>query len=267
MLLKLMKYELKSNSKIYFLLYAALMVSGAVVRLITLAHDSISASANAALNTVTATGLVLAYCLYAVVILGVVAMTFLSILQRFYGNLLSREGYLMFTLPVKPSYHILTKLFCSFIWIVSSVAAVLMSACIVAPGDALKAFFEQLKVLISNMTGNSATILVLVIVLVLVSLVMGILTIYAAMALGNLSNRHKVLSSFGAYMAIYFAIQVILVIIILLIRLVMPDIFDRFETVDAIIALLSVIIAAEFALSIAFFVMTNHLLSKRLNLT
>ena len=39
---------------------------------------------------------------YFALIVATIAMTFVIIIQRFYKNLLGDEGYLMFTLPVKP---------------------------------------------------------------------------------------------------------------------------------------------------------------------
>ena len=50
-----------------------------------------------------------------------------QILQRFYKNLLSGEGYLMHTLPVRPWQHIASKLIAAVVWTVLSFFVVCVS--------------------------------------------------------------------------------------------------------------------------------------------
>ena len=62
---------------------------------------------------------------YVITLIGIFVATMLITIQRFYKSLLGDEGYLMFTLPVRPWQLITSKLIVSALWsIVSCVVAV-----------------------------------------------------------------------------------------------------------------------------------------------
>ena len=50
--------------------------------------------------------------MYGMVIIAAFVITLIVIIQRFYKNLLTDEGYLMFTLPVKAHSHITLERHC-----------------------------------------------------------------------------------------------------------------------------------------------------------
>ncbi len=58
-------------------------------------------------------------------------MTLTMMIQRFNKNLLSDEGYLMHTLPVKPWKHIASKLLASMLWMIGSVVVALISILVI----------------------------------------------------------------------------------------------------------------------------------------
>lgn len=58
--------------------------------------------------------------LYLSVIFAIAVLCFVSTVQRFYKNLLGREGYLMHTLPVTETQLILSKLLTSMVWVLCS---------------------------------------------------------------------------------------------------------------------------------------------------
>lgn len=57
---------------------------------------------------------------YVSVILAIAVLCFVNTIQRFYQNLLGREGYLMHTLPVTETQLILSKLITSMVWVLCS---------------------------------------------------------------------------------------------------------------------------------------------------
>ena len=57
---------------------------------------------------------------YVSVILAIAVLCFVNTIQRFYKNLLGREGYLMHTLPVTETQLILSKLLTSMVWVLCS---------------------------------------------------------------------------------------------------------------------------------------------------
>ncbi len=95
MLGKLIKYEIKATARTFLPLFAALLISAGIYKLIS----ALSAKAPQAPE-------IISLILYNIILVGVFVMTFVVMVQRFYKNLLSDEGYLMFTLPVKAWKHI-----------------------------------------------------------------------------------------------------------------------------------------------------------------
>lgn len=93
MLKKLLKYEFRATARTYGGMYLALLAAsvlfgGSVRRWNGTNSDAYS----------TLVGLL--SLVYTAVIIGTVVVTIMTIVQRFYRNLLGREGYLMHTLPV-----------------------------------------------------------------------------------------------------------------------------------------------------------------------
>ena len=66
------------------------------------------------------------------VIIGTVVVTIMTIVQRFYRNLLGREGYLMHTLPVTETQLVTSKLISSTVWSLCSILAACLSFGILA---------------------------------------------------------------------------------------------------------------------------------------
>ena len=99
MLKKLLKYEFKATARTYGGMYLALLAAsvlfgGSVRRWNGTNSDTYS----------TLVGLL--SLVYTAVIIGTVVVTIMTIVQRFYRNLLGREGYLMHTLPVDRRAHV-----------------------------------------------------------------------------------------------------------------------------------------------------------------
>ena len=88
MLGKLLKYELKATARTFLPLYGAILVVSVVVRLAFSKFEH--ADLFMGISALTLFGLFVA----------LAVLTLLVIVQRFNNNLLSDEGYLMFTLPV-----------------------------------------------------------------------------------------------------------------------------------------------------------------------
>ena len=63
---------------------------------------------------------------YGILLVGVMIMTGILAVTRFYGNLLGKEGYLMFSLPTGTMSLISSKVICAILWsALSTITAVL----------------------------------------------------------------------------------------------------------------------------------------------
>jgi len=191
MLAKLMKYELKATCRIFPPVYAALLVLAAVTRLLYSFNPR-------GTNNVP---LFISALLYLFILIGMFVMTFVVMIQRFYKNLLADEGYLMFTLPVETWKHITSKLLVSVIWNIGSAAAAILSIIILSIDKILSG---ELKIKIAIDTSGSFNALLLFefILLCIAGMVFGILIIYASIAWGHLSNRHRIMASIGAFLVL-----------------------------------------------------------------
>ena len=114
MLKQLLKYEFKATKRRYFGLYLALALLSVVLG-VTFRQEHALAHSTSFQNLE-----VILMIVYVSVILAIAVLCFVNTIQRFYQNLLGREGYLMHTLPVNENQLILSKLFTSMVWVLCS---------------------------------------------------------------------------------------------------------------------------------------------------
>lgn len=114
MLKQLLKYEFKATKSLYFGLYLALALLSVVLG-VTFRQEHVLAHSTSFQNLE-----VILMIVYVSVILAIAVLCFVNTIQRFYQNLLGREGYLMHTLPVNENQLILSKLLTSMVWVLCS---------------------------------------------------------------------------------------------------------------------------------------------------
>lgn len=264
MLSKLLKYEIKATGRIFLPLFLALLMFAGITRLI-------SAFGPEKWNTPATISMVI----YMFIMAGMFVMTFLMMIQRFNRNLLSDEGYLMLTLPVKTWKHILSKLLVSMLWIMASGIAALFSIMIIAfqKGDlstVFQGFFTAYREAFAQLGAYLYLVSFELIILALLCLAAGILIIYASIAIGHLVNRHKMLASFGAFIALNTLSQIYFILIS---KSPIADFinthlssynFSGSHYPEQLIIACGIIIIG--LLSAAYFAAANFILSKKLNL-
>ena len=114
MLKQLLKYEFKATKSLYFGLYLALALLSVVLGFSFRQENAWADHTNFGRLEV------ILMVLYLSVIFAIAVLCFVSTVQRFYKNLLGREGYLMHTLPVTETQLILSKLITSMVWVLCS---------------------------------------------------------------------------------------------------------------------------------------------------
>jgi hypothetical protein len=114
MLKQLLKYEFKATKRRYFGLYLALALLSVVLG-VTFRQEHALAHSTSFQNLE-----VILMIVYVSVIFAIAVLCFVNTIQRFYRNLLGREGYLMHTLPVTETQLILSKLITSMVWVLCS---------------------------------------------------------------------------------------------------------------------------------------------------
>ena len=120
MLSKLLRHEFRATGRIMLPVYALLLVScGGCTLFGSLLGRYPESTVLSVVQTVFAT-------LFGVTTFGMLLLTLVLMVYRFYKNLMTDEGYLMFTLPVSRSQLIWSKLLVSLVWsVLSTVLAAL----------------------------------------------------------------------------------------------------------------------------------------------
>ncbi len=256
---RLMKYDCKSLFKTCVPLWLALLVVS-IVNNFTLRMDTVAYGTN--LPTI------LCMLLYVGLIVAVMVVTLVLIIQRFYQGLLRDEGYLMFTLPVRPWQLIASKaLTAMLVTLLSGAAAVLSVLFLSADTGFWKDLIEMFPRLLSELGGDVTVTIVLAVLLIVAEILAAVTHIYASLALGHLAHSHRVGWAVVAYIGINMACTTVLVLLSnLSYHLHWSWSFDLASPTAATdLILLLLLIGALLRLAI-FFAATTRILSKRLNL-
>lgn len=277
MLTKLLKYELRATARWFLPMYAGIFAFALINRFFMLFSPHIDYNSGLPSFVVDVLNLVQggAVMLYVLIILATFALTVFVMLQRFYKNLLGDEGYLMFTLPVNPALHIWSKMLISILWMFASVVVSILSLLVISvDGQFFVEFAQAMAALpeaLRNLNFEAVHVICYIIefiVLCFVSTACAILTFYAAIALGHTRHRHRILYSFGFYMVIDFAFSLVQGILMLIGGILLDHQLEFLlnDTIWFLHILFIGMILLCAAQAVVCFLLTNHVLSKKLNL-
>ncbi len=209
-------------------------------------------------------------------------LSFVAAVVRFYKNMYTAEGYLTFTLPVTNEQHIFVKLFTGIVCMAVCALTVLVAVLIALPFEDLAAFFRDLGEMFGSIIDDTGVLNTVVYVAeVLIILVLyaayGLLLVYGCITVGQTAKKHRILKAIGAYYVYHIARQTLgTVLSIILITIEIPDTPNVSVEVPEIAARVGNIIAVHIVLVgvILFFAVicavlwaiTQHIMTKKLNL-
>jgi len=252
MLSKLFKYEIKATGRIFLPLLLALLLF-AVINRFTIGPEKFDTPA------------MISMAIYIIIMVGMFVMTFIMMIQRFHKNLLCDEGYLMHTLPVEPWKHIVSRIAA----LISILIIALKKGDLTKFTEALATFYHQAFELL----GASVYLLSFeIIIVLLITLASVILIIYASIAIGHLFNQHKMLASFGAFIALSVFSEIFLKLFNLIpgtahsSNIHISSVHDLISMQPAIQLMIASGIIFTGLVCAAYFAVTNFIMSKRLNL-
>lgn len=273
MLGKLIKYDLKSYFKTFPLIWLAAVVL-AFVNHFTLRHFTEGETS----GVVQVLGMVLPILVYVAVIVVLAVLTLLLVIRRFYSGALKEEGYLTFTLPVKPWQIVVAKaIAATVITLITSVVTVISVMLLMDWSDVAEVISDLTWGLFHNeyLTAfQSAILCVELLLTIIVSIAASVYQIYCAIALGHLFNKHRA----GMAVLMYIVINVILSSLgTTMVSLVLvgggnwiEEFFDKLTIADNAFSFGSTVLVISFLLSavqvVIYHIVTERILSKRLNL-
>lgn len=269
MLGKLLKYELKASARTLLPLYAGILILSIICGAFFAAQADNFLNADK-MNVFFGILYLLLFALW--VAMGV--LTVVSIIQRFYKNLLGDEGFLMFTLPVSSTLLLTSKMLAAMIWTIASSLVGMLSLFLtlfipiffagdINWNDLLYVFNEAWYALFH--TPSLLTFIFQIVLCGFISIIVTILMAYTAMMLGQLQafSRHQIIVSFIAFFLIGWAFSTIFSL------LPINDMTYNFISINDLSDLTKVFwvpILESLVQAVILFVGTNWLMRNKLNL-
>lgn len=204
MLLKLIKYENRSMSRILIPVYAFVLLVSAVNRI------SLDFCQKDSAIILVFDFLFSFTCLVAIVIF------FIVCIHRFISNFVGSEGYLMFTLPTSTYNLVISKILCTILWAIFGIADFIVALLIVSLNksngltlkllvDTLKDTIDYLYYNIEQIGQNPKFVLTMTFIYIVLYVLFFIIHIYMSIAIATQFPRHKIVFGLIYYFS-YFLI-------------------------------------------------------------
>lgn len=216
MLGKLLKQEFRATGRIMLPVYGALVMLSVLGNFsIRLLDSGLSDSSVLRFLAVFFIGFFI-FGMFAAMI-----MTLVLMITRFYRNLLKDEGYLMHTLPVSVHGLVWSKLIVSLVWFVVTGLVITLIVCLTAliqSGTNLVDVFAEfpnwaeVKALLADqgIYGRDIALFFTELgALILIGTLANCLHFYAAMSMGHMFNKDKVLLSIVFFVVISFVLSLL----------------------------------------------------------
>lgn len=198
---------------------------------------------------------------------------------RFYKNFFTDEGYLMFTLPVKTSELLLSKLLVAVLWRFISILFIWLSIVGIASvavshlsDTGIVQFFQEFTDLFQELFSLDYLTIPLPVLFLWIALfgiceqIFSILFIYTCICLGQLWGRHKI----GGAIISYFVLRFIFRLFRQLFTLPLSEIFSipqmEYISFGSWLAFLPVSLLVMVALCLGLYCTCNYIMTKKLNL-
>ncbi len=201
-----------------------------------------------------------------IALFGMSIAIFYVLMMRFYQSMFGKEGYLSFTLPVKPSQLIFSKMLVAYVYCLMMFGIFAIISALLG-GSVIK----DLLSFAYNISGENNALVAILTMAVLISPLEYIIVIYLAMSIGQISNNHKKLMGILAFMGIVIVDNILSKIVS-----IAPDFSDKSETfypiVEGLITPETAILGLSIQLGVtilcivAAFALTNYFCSKKVNL-
>lgn len=264
MLRKLLKYDLRANMKLYLFIWPAMLLLAGLQRLLLelpvtgfLGHFLMS----------LLTGLMV------LALIAMVVLCFIICVIRFYSGLLRREGYLMFTLPVKPWQLLVSKLLAAMVTLIPTCIFAYFGIALILSGTTngvWNTMFNFSQILDQPL---SAGTLILAGLTVLAAVANMILRVYFVSCLGHLFRRARIFLSILFYYLIGVLMQIASMMMLVSVNYepntFVNSVFTWVESLSfngAMSAFLGTILLINVAIGCVYFFVSEVILRKRLNL-
>lgn len=197
MLGKLIKYEFKAFSRKMIPLLIVFCSFSALIWVNAFKWDTWKQMLNADFAYALVTLFVFIVPIYIICFGAILFLSYINCVVRFNKTMFSNEGYLMRTIPVKTSSHLISKLLVAFVWFLISYAcfAVMISLLTLSSDQSLVSAFRET---FGEMVGDSVSRFIVNFLSALVIFLYIQLLLIAAVTIGNRASDHKTAASVAA---------------------------------------------------------------------
>lgn len=273
MLGKLLKHEFIATGRLFVPVFALVLVLtpilGLLTRLVDLGEDASGVNAIIAmLGGLSIFG-------YVLLLTAAAIAAFVFIIVRFYRSMTTDEAYLTFTIPATPSQIIVSKLIPALVWVLLTFIIVFFSIGLytfllgawrfVDLANAWSLLMEGLRTVFQTADASVYGLIAIYGIMMIISFIANILQFYASIALGQLVNSHRLLASFGFYVAIYSILQVLALIFMIPLMSLGEKIVIE-QTVGFMYGVSIVALFFSIVMAVGFYLTTVFCFKKKLNL-
>lgn len=275
MLIKLIKYDLKSLNRILIILHAFLLLTTVLLRVFITGRIQLDSDFDSLMFG-------LSVLMYTLLITGITFGTAIVVAVRFYKNLFSDEGYLSQTLPVTMGQHLLSKTIAGSLWGWIDYILILVSLYIgVATPEFLRLYNANQDEILRQLgfTGKYASvtpvqIILLLLIAGLIGCVANSVMYYASIVLGQLFSSHRVIGAIACYFGLSTILAAVSFIVMFIAdltsggsNLLLPEgQGDLFNFVEYMIRLLTLSMGISAITTAVLYVLALMLMKKKLDL-
>ena len=274
---KLIKYDFMDASKLIIPFYIGIGVMGIIIRIFwfVLLNEKIDDR----IKISTGVFQFISYFGYAVVVIGIILMTYYVVIIRYYRSIYGNEGYLTNTLPIETYEIILAKLITFVSWFIVNGIIIFFTFWFIIPLEEVfktnifrPEAFREIEMILRHSVG---TTLIIGIISLLVMTIEKILFLFLCVSIANMVKSYRILTGVGAYIILGGVINLIKRMI-----LTVSYIFDiknysniynntdleNLKTFEYIFNTNLGLIFISIIFSIILFFVVNYLLKNKLNL-
>lgn len=270
MLGKLLKYEMRSTSRLLGIIYLAVLALSLVLGIsgrsffqkLFVASGSSDSPANRIFFFIMLAA-------YIILVIALAVITVVAIVKRFYDSMLTGEAYLMHTLPIPTWMHVACRTISGVIWdILGGVVIMLSLVLILVSGGAWKPIMAEIAYLFESGFFASWDIKIgLWVAASLISSIRLILMFYVSMAVGGMSKKYKKPYSVLTFICIMIGIEIFALVsgfgTGVSLELFGDDTWSLWTYTNTLMAKDLIM---DSILMVVFFILTTFFLQKKLNL-
>ena len=202
---------------------------------------------------------------------GMVIMCIIYSCFRFYNNMLYDEGYVMMCLPVKAKNQMLAKFITTIMWIIITIILILISGILVQMTSSSTTFFDTITTLFTPFINDFNLFMATVIIALLLFslLVYVILMIYTGISIGTSRFKNHLAGSITSIIFVSITSIILFFIATGIINYCLypqSAILISSNSIHPIIVMIFVALIVINTISFILFNITNHYLTKKLNL-